>query len=119
MEDRTHQDNKNKELTIQKETSTVRIHPQSYENTFGWEAIQLSKPDDLVLVNVNRIYWKFSDLLQKMRHEECSILEAVMLDIKNEKIRYTPMRAGDILKCFSDDGGNLPKCTFVQYSQEA
>lgn len=111
-EQSTRKDNRQKRNT---KDSQLSFSNRSYDKTFSWENIQSSEPEHLVLVNVNRIYWKFSDMLQHMRYDECKLLEKIMLSIKDEKIRYVPMKVEDIKVCFSDDGPNLPKCTFIQY----
>lgn len=88
---------------------------KSYDKFFNWDKIKNSKKECLILVNVNRIYWKYAILLQKEIDSKYLILEKVIQSIEDEKIRYIPMTAKDILDCFSDDGPNLPKCTFVEY----
>lgn len=85
-------------------------------NTLSWNAVKdmgVSSPEGMILVNVNKIYWKFSDVIQKQEENKCKILGNVLSQITNEKLRYIPMTVGDVVTCFEENADSLPEYTFV------
>lgn len=88
------------------------------DNSLELNKIKSEKEDNLlVLVNVNRIYSRFSDVVRENNMNAQYILYQVISNIKSEKEMYVPMKADEVIQCFESANRKYPWNTFLKYEE--
>lgn len=77
------------------------------------EQIKNKNQEEVVLVNVNRIYTRYSEMIRNNLVDKYQILLKVIDNIYDEKEMYTLMTAQDIIICFDSQEVNYPENTFL------
>lgn len=68
----------------------------------------------MVLVNVDHIYFTFSEKFRRNLNQEYNILREVISEIYDEKEMYAPMKVKDVVQCFENNNINYPLNTFLR-----
>lgn len=88
------------------------------ENSLEFNKIKSeTKADPCILVNVNRIYSRFSDVIRENNPVAQSILSEVISNIKSEKEMYVLMKRDDVIRCFESANKKYPWNTFLRYEE--
>lgn len=74
--------------------------------------------EELILVNVNRIYSKYAEVVRNNLINEYKILLNTIDKINDEKEMYTVMEAGDIITCFLQTESEYPPNTFLSKNEK-
>lgn len=89
------------------------------QDLLNWENVQNLEPEEIILVNSNRIYWQLSELIRLKRNQQgIDILIKKIHGIKDEKEMYIPMQVEDVKICFRQYRGKIPLNTFKTGSQK-
>lgn len=89
------------------------------KRTLTHEEIEKRDKEDSILVNVNRIYSKYAEVVRNNLEEEYGILSDIIDRIYDEKEMYTVMTARDVLTCFFQKTSEYPDNTFLsKYDKE-
>lgn len=78
------------------------------------QKLEEKNKDDVILVNVNRIYSKYSEVIRENLLAEYQILLKVIANICDEREMYTSMKAKDVVLCFRPQANQYPKNTFLR-----
>lgn len=74
--------------------------------------------EEQILVNVNRIYSQYAEVVRNNLKTEYEILLNIIDRISDEKEMYTVMEAGDVVKCFLQSNSEYPGNTFLRKNEE-
>lgn len=77
------------------------------------EEIAECHEEEHILVNVNRIYSRYAEVVRNNWQKEYNILFNIIDTIYDEKEMYTVMKAGDVLTCFFYRAKEYPENTFL------
>ena len=83
------------------------------KRTLSQKEIERRDTEDTILVNVNRIYSKYAEVVRNNLEKEYGILSNIIDGICDEKEMYTLMRAGDVVTCFFQMDSEYPENTFL------
>lgn len=78
------------------------------------QKLEEKNKDDMILVNVNRLYSKYSEVIRKNLLAEYQVLLNVIANIYDEKEMYTSMKAKDVVLCFRPQATQYPENTFLR-----